>query len=187
MSTPSSRQGIHRAAAACVLVVGAAGVGCGPDPRVQAAVAAVDLAGAWTGDDGSALAIATTGPASDVECTLQRAAVAPAEQPWLDRLLDPTLVVPSLALGAGVDPLLVELAGGENVFVDGAVVLHVRSPAWPTRDGGSARWHLQATGDASRLTGALVVTTRQRQPRPGEGDGFVDEASRVEVPVVFSR
>jgi hypothetical protein len=187
MSLPSSRRGLHCPGVACVLVFGAAVAGCGPDPRVEAAAAAIDLAGAWTGDDGSALAIATTGPASDVECTLQRAAVAPGEQPWLDRLLDPTLVVPSLVLGAAVDPLLVELAGGENVLVDGDVVLHVRSPVLPTRDGVEVRWHLQATGDPVRLTGAIVVTTRERRPRPGEGDGFVDEATRVEVPVVFSR
>jgi hypothetical protein len=160
---------------------------CGPDERAAAAAAARDLQGSWSGDDGSVLVVETVGPASDVRCTVQRTSVPPAEQALVDRLADPAMVLPALVLGDGVDPLLVELVGGENVVVDGEVHLHVRAAPLRTVDGPTLRWHLQLAGDEEALIGSIVVTGRERRARPGDEDGAVDEATRLAVPARFFR
>jgi hypothetical protein len=170
--------------AGCV-AVGASG--CVDDAAAAAAAAAIELDGTWIGDDGSALELATEGPLSNVRCVWRRAPLDAAEQDLVDRLPDPSVVTPSLTLGAGPDPLLDELVGGESVVIDDRVQLQVRAPALVDRDGTTRRWQLQLEGDAAALSGALVITTLTRVERPGDLDGGFAEATRTVVPARFSR
>jgi hypothetical protein len=175
-----------------VVVVAVAGglAGCGVDAATAAAARARDLTGRWTADDGTTLVVAQESRPSDVRATLERASAFAAEAEALAALDDARPVAPVLALGDGVDALLTELVGGENVVDDAGVVrLHVRTRALAARGDPATtlRWHLALQGDDESLAGSLFVTTSARARRPGDVDGFADEATRADVPLRFRR
>jgi hypothetical protein len=195
--------GGHAARSACLargvvtgfVVVAAAALGaglggCGVDAATAAAARARDLAGPWTADDGTVLIVEEESHPSDMRATLERASAFPAEAAVLAALDDARPVAPVLTLGAGVDALLTELLGGENIVDDDGVVrLHVRTRAFGARDDPATtlRWHLALQGDDESLAGSLFVTTSSRARRPGDVDGFADEATRADVPLRFRR
>lgn len=183
-------------AAVVGVVVGV--VGCDDAARAARRADAIDVAGAWVDDtDVDAIVdVTVTNEAdkNDVRVTVARAAVSAAEAALVAGVdVDDFGVV--VVMGDGVDEVRAEGDGGENVSFDGGATTRVNVAgddvdAAPVAAGSSdarLRYSLVLEGDASALRGALVLSHRERRPRPGETDGASTEAESVRVPLSLRR
>jgi hypothetical protein len=183
------------------LVVVAAG--CDDAARAARRADAIDVAGAWVDDaDVDAVVdvtIENEADKNDVRVVVVRAAVSAAEAALVagvdvdDNNGDDFGVV--VVMGDGPDEVRAEGDGGENVSFDGGATTRVNVDgddvdAAPLAAGATdarLRYSLVLTGDSDGLAGTLVLSHRERRPRPGETDGASTEAEAVRVPLALRR
>ncbi len=189
------------------LVVCAFAIACGDDGRAERRADAINVAGSWleVRDDGgpaAGLRLSLETDKNDLRAILSRDddddALAADEAALVARLREPNerlAVRSTLELGAGVDAVVDEVDGGENVSFDGGVTTTVRliTPPFAANDDDgqvqvtSLRWGLALDGDANELAGVVVVTSLEQRARADDRDGVFSAARRFEWPIRLRR